>query len=740
MSVIKNNLGRFSSFLSSKNINNRQFKFSGFFSTKKKSNIFSFHFGKTNNNNDLKPKKSEIYNLSKSPSIILPNKQEEEKQIIINPESKNNYKSLLSYVKTSFTKKYTDIYYKFQGDYLIFDNNNYLLYDYYRIRDITENKKCSLLAHLNELKIFDNKKEFLIGFYKSKERNLIMNYLLNFIYKYDKLCYDKNKEIINLQTKEEIIKTFYHLTSEQYNYERLFDSDYFKGNQNLLKYINLSNKRASYDYSVLDMTKNNLASQENVDIINALKIINEYISNRNFIEGKLIKNFPIEKVPNIVPMYFSLGRKMQILLSEYYIKRKIEKIENHEETKALIDKYREDFSKKQSQKKKSALLKGKLTNIEEKIEEDITGKSKENINKNKSKKNKNNLDNKKILAESLYYISDLSDKKQSFDELDEQKKDNNDINNNNKNNDNGKNNNKNKETLNEFPKDFHKNQRNNNDDEANDIENFIKKLIHNTKKIYLISPKNYNKIKKEIKHPLIANNKNSKNKSKIDYFKFIKKYNNQNSGESPSKKYISSSISNFKNSSSIIKTRNLNNISFGSNIKKSPHINNILSLMSRQINYIYSKKNNSFNNSQELSKLNNKIINGYKKFSKYNKISNSISMFKETNKFIKESIDHKKKMTLKRKIILRNFSKSLNSTIQNSNSSYFNFGDYSQKKSLSMSPNKSLKIRRLFKKTDFEKMVTKMNKRLKINKIKESKLCTQEQILKNCEIYNFIYN
>ena len=98
---------------------------------------------------------------------------------------------------------------------MIFDNNNYLLYDYYRIRDITENKKCSLLTHLNELKIFDNKKEFLIGFYKSKERNLIMNYLLNFIYKYDKLCYDKNKEIINLQTKEEIIKTFYHLTSEQ---------------------------------------------------------------------------------------------------------------------------------------------------------------------------------------------------------------------------------------------------------------------------------------------------------------------------------------------------------------------------------------------------------------------------------------------------------------------------------------------------------------------------------------------
>ena len=90
-----------------------------------------------------------------------------------------------------------------------------------------------------------------------------MKYLLNFIYKYDKLCYDETKEITDPETKEQVIKTFYYITSEQYIYEHLFENDSFKGMQNLLKHVNLANKKASYDYSYLDMTKNASVSKEN---------------------------------------------------------------------------------------------------------------------------------------------------------------------------------------------------------------------------------------------------------------------------------------------------------------------------------------------------------------------------------------------------------------------------------------------------------------------------------------------
>ena len=76
-----------------------------------------------------------------------------------------------------------------------------------------------------------------------------MKYLLNFIYKYDKLCYDEAKEITDPETKEEVIKTFYYITSEQYIYEHLFENDSFKGMQNLLKHV--SNLRDHFGLNVV---------------------------------------------------------------------------------------------------------------------------------------------------------------------------------------------------------------------------------------------------------------------------------------------------------------------------------------------------------------------------------------------------------------------------------------------------------------------------------------------------------
>ena len=727
MSVIKKNLGRFStSFLTSKNINNRHFKFSVIFSGEKNSNKFGFLFGKTDNFNDLKQKKFGLFNLAKSASNIIANKKEEKKKFIINQQSKNKYKLLFKYIRTSFVNKYTDIYYKFKGEYSQYYQNKYLLYGYYRIKDILANKKCSLVVHLNECKIYDNKKEFLIRLYKTEEAHIIMIYLLNFIYKYDKLSYAKSKEITDIEAKEEIIKTFYYLTSKQYIYEHLFDNDYFKENPNLLKYVNLANQKASYDYSFLDISKKNFSSQENEDIVNALKIINEYINNRNFIEEKLIKNYPIEKVPNILPTYVVLGRKINIILNKFNNKRKLEKLEIHEETKVLIDKYKKEYSQKEDQKQKSSLLKGNLFNIQENFEEDITGKSKTNLDKSKRK---TNLNIKKILTESLDNISDLSNKKDSLSELSEQTKENN-------------NNNLNKVHLNHFYSDLHMNPGYNRDHETNEIENFLKKLAHNTKKTYISSPISYNnkKEEKQNKNSLILNNKNSNDKFKMNYLKIIKKHNEENFGELPSRRSISSSIFNFRNSFSNTHSRNLNNRFFENNIMKSPQLdNNISSSIFNNINNIYPKINNSFNINNKLNNLNNQKINGYKTYIKYDKI-NATNIFKETNTFIKESMYNKKKMTLKRNIILKKFSNPLSNSIKNNNSRYFFFRLYSSKTNLSLSPNNNLKTKRLFKKTDFEKIVFKMNKRLKMNKKKESQLYTQKQILKNGEIYNYIFN
>ena len=757
MSVIKNNLNRFSSFHSFKNFNNKQNNFQDVFNNKKNSSKFGlFNFNLYKKSNYSRDKNNEINTLDNSPPSIFKTK-EEEKQNFNKHYPRTNYKSLVKFIKTSFRNKYNNIYYKIKGNFLYNKNNNYLLYDYFKITDILENKRCALVANLNEFNIIYNKKELLIRFYKPKERYIIMKYLLNFIYKYDKLCYDEAKEITDPETKEEVIKTFYYITSEQYIYEHLFENDSFKGMQNLLKHVNLANKKASYDYSYLDMTKNASVSKENETIINTLKVINEYINNRTYLERKLIKNFPIENVPNIVPNYFSFGIKINIVLNDYKISRRLVKIGNHEETKDLINKYKEEFSHHENKNTKQTLHDKKLFNIQENLEENESGKSDVNSETNVKKENSKY---KNILTESMNDMSEASNKNESSNELKG-----NDI--------------QNKITLYEFPNDF-SNKRYDKDPETKDIENFLEKISNTSKRLNnnihknYINAKNQNKIinstiqyknnkfhkvKFKMEHlKLKSEFKNNEKDFKKTNFKFknklMKGNNDNNMILTPIKNRIPSAINNFRESTLKLKKRKLNNQNHEKNLINSPSFNNISSSNFNETNYIspnlsgsfkihkknnnhliLSKKNNSFLINHQLSKLNNYNINNYNKFTNNNNVD-LYSIFKDTERFIEDTIAYKNKITLKRNIILRKFSTFFNKNIPNNNSKYYDLRLSSSKRYSSNSPNNSeKKLRKLFKKTDFEKLVFKMNKRLIISKKKESKSYTFEQILKNCEIY-----
>ena len=757
MSVIKNNLNRFSSFHSFKNFNNKQNNFQDVFNNKKNSSKFGlFNFNLYKKSNYSRDKNNEINTLDNSPPSLFKTK-EEEKQNFNKHYPRTNYKSLVKFIKTSFRNKYNNIYYKIKGNFLYNKNNNYLLYDYFKITDILENKRCALVANLNEFNIIYNKKELLIRFYKPKERYIIMKYLLNFIYKYDKLCYDEAKEITDPETKEEVIKTFYYITSEQYIYEHLFENDSFKGMQNLLKHINLANKKASYDYSYLDMTKNASVSKENETIINTLKVINEYINNRTYLERKLIKNFPVENVPNIVPNYFSFGIEINIVLNDYKISRRLVKIGNHEETKDLINKYKEEFSHHENKNTKQTLHDKKLFNIQENLEENESGKSDVNSETNVKKENSKY---KNILTESMNDMSEASNKNESSNELKG-----NDI--------------QNKITLYEFPNDF-SNKRYDKDPETKDIENFLEKISNTPKRLNnnihknYINAKNQNKIinstiqyknnkfhkvKFKMEHlKLKSEFKNNEKDFKKTNFKFknklMKGNNDNNMILTPIKNRIPSAINNFRESTLKLKKRKLNNQNHEKNLINSPSFNNISSSNFNETNYIspnlsgsfkihkknnnhliLSKKNNSFLINHQLSKLNNYNINNYNKFTNNNNVD-LYSIFKDTERFIEDSIAYKNKITLKRNIILRKFSTFFNTNIPNNNSKYYDLRLSSSKRYFSNSPNNSeKKLRKLFKKTDFEKLVFKMNKRLIISKKKESKSYTFEQILKNCEIY-----
>ena len=764
MSVIKRNLNRLSSFNSVKSLISKPNSLIRNFSEKKNTNRLNrlsiFNLGSGLSKKYSKEKQSEIYNLNKSPLKLFQNKEEEKTSNKQTP--RKDFKSLIKSIKSSFINKYNTIYYEIKGDFIFSKNNKNLLYDYFKITDILENKKCTLVANLNEFNVESYKKELLIRYYKPKERYIIMKYLLNFIYKYDKLCYDESKEIDDLETKEDIIKTFYYITSEQYIYEHLFENDSFKEMQNLLKKINLANKKASYDYSYLDMTKNAALSQENEVIINSLKIINEYINNRSFLERKLIKNFPIEKVPNIVPNYCPLGIEMNKYLENYRLSRKNIKIENHEETKNLINKYQEIFRDEESKDQKKDLLNNNLFQIKENIEENETGKSEvtSNVNKSKSKFNY-----KKILSDSMNNISGVSNKKESSNELKEDLKMN-DIDNN-------------KATINEIPDNNNLNKRLDKDPETKDIEYFLEKISNNPKKIKI----NYINKREENKSQNIFKKDRTKKSPKVkfrmdnlklqsefknnekDYKsimlrnfklknKLIKDNNNIKKIDAPIKKRIPSAIHNFRESSLKIKQRKINNNICEKNIINSPSFN-ISSSLNNELNYIipnlsssfkihkrkykgniFQKNTNSYIINHQFNKINNYKQFVYNKFARTNK-SGIDSTFKDTQSFVKESIANKNKITLKQNITLKNFITILSNDIPNNKSVNIESYSPSSKSYYSLSPKNTItNMRRLYKKTDFEKLVFQMNKRLLINKKKESKSNTFQQILKNCEIYN----
>ena len=341
--------------------------------------------------------------------------------------------------------------------------------------------------------------------------------------------------------------------------------------------------------------------------------------------------------------------------------------------------------------------------------------------------------------------------------------------------------NENKIPLYEFSNTFSINKRYSNDQETKDIENFLEKLSLTPKKLNNNPSINYIKKHKQIQNPMTdnKNSKLSKVKFRIEHLKLKNQYKNDkkdytrnvnnfklkkklfkegtdnNAIETPIKNTISSSIFNFKDSSLKLKKRNLNN----KNIINSPSFNNISSSIVNETNYmnqnlsspfkihkknynsiLFLKKNKSFIINQQLNKLNNYIGNNYNKFKKNNKV-NTVNLFKDTEGFIKDSLSIKNKSTLKRNIILKNFSTFFDKNNPNNNSISSDLRFSPLKRDFSSSPNNSLKkMRGLYKKTDFEKLVFKMNKRLIINKKKESKSYTFEQILKNCEIYISKFN
>ena len=387
-------------------------------------------------------------------------------------------------------------------------------------------------------------------------------------------------------------------------------------------------------------------------------------------------------------------------------------------------------------------MNNKLFNIQENIEENESNKSDLTSKINKKKYRKISA-NKIILSKSNSDSTEINNKNEFSKELKNNIKENN---------------HKNIIALNE-PREFsHFDKRFNFDSEFKDIENLIKKFsnkiksnprMKNVNKINIMKRLNMNKekgnkvifkistlkIKKE--HKKNENKMNDKNMKKLTIKrKFIDKNKNNNIFANPIKILNSSSILNYKETYSKLNKRNIdsskninNSVSFLNETNyKSSYLSSSFQI---QTNNIFWKKNNSINNPKNKS-------NNYSNLYSIKKIkdkNNSDTIFKDTESFIHYSKEHKHK--LKPNILFKNYLTMI-SEINKSKNSLSKLSRSKIHNSLLLEDSKEKK-RKLYKKTDLEKILFKIKNNLMINKKKANKSYTFKQVIKNCEIYNSSY-
>lgn len=569
-------------------------------------------------------------------SNLFKQKKIDQKKRFYNPEVKPNLKSILKTIKDLFLNKYNNRY-KYDDTNIIDDNtNDYFLSDYYAINDLLNKKRFRLTILLKEYDILYNPQEILIKFYGKKERYIIMKYLLSFIYKYDELTFDKNKEIDDNEAKEELIKSFHYITSSQYLIEHLLDNDSFKGIKYLLKRINLSNKKAQYDYSYLEMTKSKIISEENKYIINAIKAVNEFMDNRKFIEKKLIKNIPFEKVPSCVPNYYPLGFEFNLSLTNYKKLKKYKKIRKPGyETIEMINQIVKENSKFEINKDHDDLIKQKnvLFNIDEKNTENESsiGDSENNYIREKQNKKmqnnyvfENNFNN--LLPSSLYEKSENENIINKNDDLVINTKKENKINKNDdleinqkKGNINGN------KLIHNMLNSYKTETRLTRDPDIFDIQNFL-----------YIFPEE----KKERKIYNINYNKNSTNlieyeKSKSKFYKEIKKVNNDNQNIKDIEKKNLFFKENIKALNDKSKQSEITKLKLKNSIKNSSKLEIEIINNSSKNNTLYLlKKKNEIENNMKTKKLSQNNNNSNLSLISYNLISNQK---KSNKKFIKNN-------------------------------------------------------------------------------------------------------
>ena len=270
---------------------------------------------------------------------------------------KYSFTFLVQYAREKIKKQYTTPYilkllnsknFKF-----IKEEEKPIQFCLFKVNDIFTRKKTRFFENFLECNIFYSENEYLIRSFKRYEYFTIMKYLLAFVY-------DKNFSAhynkYEFQHKTNLVKNrFQYLVNNNYRMKEPNEEENLTS-ERYGQISSSSNRNYIFGKSITPyiLKKKNLIYLIEYEKSNNSKIRENYfIIKPNYY---LIKDMPLDKVPNPVPKYFSLGFFMYFTIKNFAIKNKflvyeIKKPENLSKKKIFFNE-EDSFEEMEKKKKK----------------------------------------------------------------------------------------------------------------------------------------------------------------------------------------------------------------------------------------------------------------------------------------------------------------------------------------------------------------------------------------------------
>ena len=235
------------------------------------------------------------------------------------------FKMIVQYARVKIKKQYITPYItkimESKRFNIMKDEEKPIYFCLYKINDIFLNKKTRLSVNFYECNLFYDENEYLMRFFRRYEYNVMMRYLLAFVYDKDSYSHCSKEEYRH--KNKNVIKKFQYMVNNNYIYdndlENISSERFFQMNLNRKSFPN-PRKSINQKISPFFLKRKNLLFLYEYETSNKNKIRENLF--KKIPKYYFIKDLPIEKVPNCIQNFYSLGYFMNKLIENYLFYRK----------------------------------------------------------------------------------------------------------------------------------------------------------------------------------------------------------------------------------------------------------------------------------------------------------------------------------------------------------------------------------------------------------------------------------